>query len=200
MEALSVKHEEPLYGVILAFNVKPLPDAEREAHDQKIKIFQNDIIYNLMDEYTTWMEAEKEDKIRKEFNALVKPGRIEVMEGFVFRRAKPAIFGIKVLNGSISSNSSMINMEGTRVGRITQIQDSGDAIPLAEEGKEVAISMPQPIVGRHIKERDVLLVEVPEKDAKMLRDKYPNRLTAGALEALRELIEIKRKKDPIWAF
>jgi translation initiation factor 5B len=94
----------------------------------------------------------------------------------------------------------MINLEGTRVGRITQIQESGEAIPVAEEGKEVAVSMPRPIVGRHIKERDVLLVEVPEKDAKLLRDKFSERLTAGALEALRELTELKRKKDPIWAF
>ena len=200
MEALSVKHEEPLYGVILAFNVKPLPDAEREAHDQRIKIFRNDIIYNLMDEYTTWMEEEREAKARKEFDALVKPGKIEVMEGFIFRRAKPAIFGTLVLSGSISSNTTMINLEGVRVGRITQIQESGEAIPVAEEGKEVAVSMPRPIVGRHIKERDVLLVEVPEKDAKLLRDKFSGRLTAGALEALRELTELKRKKDPIWAF
>jgi translation initiation factor 5B len=200
MEALSVKYEEPLYGVILAFNVKALPDAEREAHDQLVKIFQNDIIYNLMDEYVGWMEAEREAKARKEFDALVKPGKIEVMEGFVFRRAKPAIFGTRILSGSISSNTQMVNLEGTRVGRITQIQDSGEAIPVAEEGKEVAVSMPQPIVGRHIKERDVLFVDVPEKHAKLLRDKFPGRLTAGALEALRELTEIKRKKDPIWAF
>ena len=200
MEALSVKYDEPLYGVILAFNVKALPDAEREAHDQRIKIFQNDIIYNLMDEYVGWMEAEREAKARKEFDALVKPGKIKVMAGFVFRRAKPAIFGTLVLSGSISPNTQMVNLEGTRVGRITQIQESGEAISVAEEGKEVAVSMPQPIVGRHIKERDVLLVDVPEKHAKLLRDKFAGRLTAGALEALRELTELKRKKDPIWAF
>ena len=200
MEALSVKHEEPLYGAVLAFNVKALPDAEREAHDQRIPIFTNDIIYNLMDEYVTWMEDEREARIRKEFDTLVMPGKIEVMEGFVFRRAKPAIFGTKVLSGTITSNSPMVTLEGNRVGPITQIQDSGEAIPQAEEGMEVAVSMPRPIVGRHIKERDVLLVDVPEKHAKLLRDKYPGRITAGALEALGELTEIKRKKDPIWAF
>jgi len=200
MEAVSVKYEEPLYGTILAFNVRPLPDAEREAHDQRIPIFRNDIIYNLMDEYVRWLEDEREAKARKEYDALVKPGKIEVMDGFVFRRAKPAIFGVRVLNGSISSNTPMINLEGTSVGRITQIQDSGEAIPVAEEGKEVAVSMPRPIVGRHIKERDVLIVDVPEKHAKLLRDKYPDRLTAGALDALRELTEIKRKKDMVWAF
>jgi len=199
MEAVSVKYEEPLYGAVLAFNVRPLPDAEREAYDQKIPIFTNDIIYNLMDEYVTWMEGEREAKARKEFENLVKPGKMEIMDGFVFRRAKPAIFGVRVLKGSISTNVSMINLEGVRVGGITQIQDSGAAIPLAEEGKEVAVSMPQPIVGRHIKERDVLLVDVPEKNAKLLREKYSGRLTAGAMEVLRELTEIKRKKDLLWA-
>jgi len=198
MEALSVRHEEPLFGAILAFNVKPLPDAEREAHDQRIPIFRNDIIYNLMDEYVSWMEAEKEAKARKEFDILVKPGKIEVMEGFVFRRAKPAIFGVKVLKGSISPNVPMVNLEGTKVGRITQIQDSGEAISEAVEGKEVAVSMPQPIVGRHIKERDILFVDVPEKDAKLLRE-YSERLTVGAMGALRELTEFKRKKDMLWA-
>ena len=200
MEAVSVKFEEPLYGAVLAFNVKLLPDAEREAHSQRVPIFRNDIIYNLMDEYTKWMEDEREAKARKEFDALVKPGKIEVMEGFIFRRAKPAIFGVRVMSGSISSNVPMINLEGSSVGRISQIQDSGVAITGAEEGKEVAVSMPQPIVGRHIKERDVLFVEVPEKDAKLLREKYTQRLTAGAIDALRELTDIKRKKDPLWAF
>lgn len=200
MEALAVKHDEPLYGVVLAFNVKPLPDATKEAHDQAVKIFRNDIIYNLMDEYITWMEEEREAKARKEFDNLVKPGKIEVMDGFVFRRAKPAIFGVRVLSGEITSESPLVNLTGDRVGSITQIQDSGEAIPKAIEEQEVAISMPRPIVGRHIKERDVLFVDVPEKHAKLLRERFTERLTAGAIEVLRELTEMKRKKDPVWAF
>ena len=199
MEALSVKHEEPLYGAILAFNVKPLPDAEREARDQKIPIFWNDIIYNLMDEYVRWMEEEREAKARKEFEVLVKPGRITVMDGFIFRRAKPAIFGVTVDAGQITPRVHMINMEGESLGRITQIQEGGDAVGKAEEGKEVAISMPQPIVGRHIKERDVLYVNIPEEHAKLLRTKFAGRLTESANNALQELIELRRKKDMLWA-
>jgi translation initiation factor 5B len=199
MEALSVKHEEPLYGAILAFNVKPLPDAEREARDQKIPIFWNDIIYNLMDEYVRWMEEEREAKARKEFEVLVKPGRITVMDGFIFRRAKPAIFGVTVDAGQITPRVHMINMEGESLGRITQIQEGGDAVGKAEEGKEVAVSMPQPIVGRHIKERDVLYVNIPEEHAKLLRTKFAGRLTESANNALQELIELRRKKDMLWA-
>jgi translation initiation factor 5B len=199
MEALSVKHEDPLLGAILAFNVKILPDAEKEARDQKVPIFWNDIIYNLMDEYIRWADEEREAKARKEFDTLVKPGKFEIMEGYVFRRAKPAIFGAKIISGSIRTNVYCISQTGERVGRISQIQDSGNAIPKAEEGKEVAVAMPQPIVGRHIKERDLLYVDIPEKDAKLLRTKFANRLTESALEALQELVELKRKTDILWA-
>lgn len=199
MEALSVKHEDPFLGAILAFNVKILPDAETEARDQKVPIFWNDIIYNLMDEYIRWAEDEREAKARKEFDTLVKPGKFEIMEGYVFRRAKPAIFGAKILSGQINTNVNCINQEGTRIGRISQIQDSGNAIQKAEEGKEVAVAMPQPILGRHIKERDLLFVDIPEKDAKLLRTKFANRLSESSLEALKELVELKRKTDILWA-
>jgi translation initiation factor 5B len=199
IEALSVKHEEPLYGAILAFNVKPLPDAEREAFDQKIPIFWNDIIYNLMDDYIRWMEEEREAKARKEFENLVHPGKIRILEGFVFRRAKPAIFGVEVQAGVIKPNVIMINVEGERIGRISQIQDSREAVGKAEEGKEVAIAMPQPILGRHIKERDVLYVDIPEQHAKLLRTKFAGRLTESANQALKELIELKRQRDLLWA-
>jgi translation initiation factor 5B len=199
VEAMSVKYEEPLYGAILAFNVKILPDAEREAHDNKIQVFWNDIIYNLMDDYVRWMEEEREAKARKEFDVLVKPGKIEIMDGYVFRRAKPAIFGAKVLGGQITPNVNMINVEGSRIGRISQIQDRGEAISRADEGQEVAVAMPQPIVGRHIKERDVLYVDIPERHAKQLRTKFAGRLTEKQAEALKELVELKRKTDVLWA-
>lgn len=199
IEALSVKHQEPLYGAILAFNVKPLPDAEREANDQKIPIFWNDIIYNLMDDYISWMEDEREAKARKEFDRLVKPGKIQIMDGFIFRRAKPAIFGAKVLAGEITPRVNMINLDGKRIGRISQIQDGGEAISKAEEGKEVAVAMPQPIVGRHIKERDVLFVNVPEQHAKLLRTKFSGRISESSSKVLKELVELHRKTDMLWA-
>jgi translation initiation factor 5B len=199
MEASSVRFEEPLYGAVLAFNVKILPDAEPEAEEQRVKIFRNDIIYNLMEEYVQWMEGEREAKARKEFETLVHPVKIQIMDGFIFRRAKPAIFGVRVEAGVLMPNSLMVNRENEGLGRLTQIQDQGAAVSKAEEGKEVAVSMPAPIVGRHIKERDVLYVDVPEKDARALRNKFVTRLTENANKALQELIEIKRKKDLLWA-
>ncbi|MBN1683456.1 translation initiation factor IF-2 [Candidatus Bathyarchaeota archaeon] len=199
LEALSVKYEDPLYGAILAFNVKTLPDAESEAESQRIKVFKGVIIYNIIDDYVRWIEEEREAKARKEFNSLIQPAKIQVMEGFIFRRAKPAIFGAKVEAGVLYSNVPMINRENEGLGKLTQMQDQGQPISKADEGKEVAVSMPTPIVGRHIKEKDVLYVDVPEKDVRMLRQKFVTRLTENANKTLEELIQIKRKKDPLWA-
>jgi translation initiation factor 5B len=199
MEALSVKHEDQFLGAILAFNVKILPDAEVEAREQKLPIFWNDIIYNLMDDYQRWAEEEREAKARKEFDTLVRPGKFQIMEGYVFRRAKPSIFGALVLAGQITPRVQCINVEGEKLGRISQIQEGGKAISLAEAGQEVAVAMPQPIVGRHIKERDVLFVDIPEKHVKLLRTKYADRLTESENEALKELTQLKRKTDILWA-
>ena len=199
VEALSVKFEEPFYGVVLAFNVKVLPDAEKEAKEQGIPIFRGDIIYNVIDEYIRWMEAEKEARIQKEFESLVKPGKIQVLPGFVFRRSKPAIFGVKVLAGRITPGCEMLREDGKHLGKIGQIQDSGENIPFASEEKEVAISMPRAAFERNIKEGNLLYVDVPEKHAKILLEKYAPRLSGGDLEALSELIEMKRRDNPLWA-
>jgi translation initiation factor 5B len=199
MEAASVRFEEPLYGAILAFNVKLLPDAEIEAEAQRIKIFRGDIIYNIIDDYIRWVDEEREAKARKEFEALTNPCKLQILDGFIFRRAKPAIFGVRIEAGILVPNVPIINVEGQNLGKLTQIQDQGHAVPKAEEGKEVAVSMPYPIVGRHIKEKDVLYVDVPEKDVRVLRTKFSARLTESANTTLQELIDIKRKKDPLWA-
>jgi len=59
--------------------------------------------------------------------------------------------------------------------------------------------MPKPIVGRHIREGDILYVDIPEEHAKMLRDRFAHRLSEDSPQALQELIEIKRRSNPIWA-
>ncbi|MEM4243500.1 MAG: translation initiation factor IF-2, partial [Candidatus Bathyarchaeia archaeon] len=101
IEASIVKEHEPLYGVILAFNVKVLPDAQEEAEARKVQIFREQIIYHLVENYLKWLKAQRESKLAQEFENLTKPGKIRVLEGYVFRRAKPAIFGVEILGGQL---------------------------------------------------------------------------------------------------
>lgn len=199
MEAVVVKEHEPFYGVILAFNVRTLRDAAEEAADRGVQIFQHNIIYHLIDDYLEWMKSEKEGLLREEFDRLVKPGKIKLLPGYVFRRAKPAIVGIEVLAGRIKSKYSLVKEDGEDVGEISQIQDRGESISEAETGMQVAISLDKPVVGRNIHEKEVLYVRLPEADAKALSKRFQDRLSAEEIEAINEFIDIMRRKSPFWA-
>jgi translation initiation factor 5B len=63
---------------------------------------------------------------------------------------------------------------------------------------QVAISLDKPMVGRHIFEKDVLYVKVPEQHAKALQTMFMEKLTAEEQEALNEYINIMKKKAPYW--
>jgi len=201
IEASVVKAREPLSGVILAFGVKTLPDAEQEAANNDIQIFREPIIYNLIDKYLEWLRSNREAKIEQEFEKLVKPGKIRVMEGYIFRRAKPAIFGVEVLGGQLKPKCALIRKEnGEDVGEVQQIQDRGKALSEAKQDMQVAVSMDKPTVGRHIFEKDILYVKVPEPDAKALQTTYSDKLTAEEQEVLKEYVALMQKKTPLWAF
>ena len=198
-EAAVVKESEPLYGAVLAFNVKVLPDAEEEAESRKVPIFRQIIIYHLIDEYMTWMRREKESREKSEFDRLIKPAKIRVLPGYVFRKAKPAIVGVEVLAGRIKPKVSLVTEDGKEIGEILQVQDRGEAISSAETGKQVAVSIDKPVVGRHFEEGDLLYVSVPEPHARILLLKFQDRLDFGETEALKELIDTMRKSTPFWA-
>ncbi|MCW3995274.1 MAG: translation initiation factor IF-2 [Candidatus Bathyarchaeota archaeon] len=200
IEASVVKAKEPLVGAILAFGVKTLPDAEAEAAANNIPIFKEPIIYNLVDNYLRWVKEKREAKSEQEFEALTKPGKIMVLPGCIFRRAKPAIFGVEILGGRLKPRVGLIRAEdGSDVGDLQQIQDKGKAVSEAKVGMQVAVSMDKPIVGRHVFERDVLYVKVPEQDAKALLTTHLDDLTAEEVEVLKEYVNLMRKKVPFWA-
>ena len=200
IEASVVKVREPLVGAILAFGVKTLPDAETEAEANGVKIFRDPIIYNLVDNYLAWVKQKREAKSEAEFEALVKPGKLTVLPNCIFRRAKPAVFGVEVQGGRIRPKVSLLRaVDGSDLGEIQQIQDQGKAIGEAKVGAQVAISMDKPIAGRHIFERDVLYVKVPEEDAKKLLTAHADDLTSEEQEVLKEYVNMMRKKIPFWA-
>jgi translation initiation factor 5B len=199
IEAAVVKEHEPLYGVVLAFNVRILPDAEQEAESRGVKVFCDRIIYRVIEDYLAWFKTLREAGLEMDFEKLVKPAKLQVMEGYVFRRAKPAIFGVEILAGNVKPKCGLIRAEnGEEVGEIQQIQDKGEALSNAQRGMQVAISMVKPVFGRHLFEKDRLYVKVPEQDAKMLLSKFSERLTDDEQEALNEYVKIMRKKIPFW--
>jgi translation initiation factor 5B len=198
-EAAIVKEREPLHGVILAFNVKVLPDAEEEARNRDVPIFNHKIIYNLIDDYLQWMKKEEETRLGEEFDRLVKPAKVKFLPGYVFRKAKPAVIGVEILAGYIKPRHTLVKEDGRKVGEILQIQDKGKTASEANVGSQVAVSLSKTIVGRHIHEGEVFYVRVPEAHAKVLLTKFQDRLTPEEIGVLNEFIEIMRLESPFWA-
>ena len=197
-EASVVKDHEPLYGAVLAFNSKILPDAQEEAQNKGVPIFEHNIIYHLVDNYLDWMKKEQEARSAKEFEKLVTPAKLKVLPGFVFRRAKPAIFGVEIA-GKIKPKVQLIGADGEDLGEILQVQDKGKAVSEAGTGMEVAVSLEKPIFGRNINEGDTLYSKVPEAHARAMLTKFQARLSPEEQDALNEYVNFMRRKISFWA-
>ncbi len=194
IEASIVRESDPYRGVILAFNVKVLPDAEEEARNRGVKIFREVIIYRLVEDYLKWYDKMVLEERTRKFEELIKPAKIRILPGYVFRRSNPAIVGVEVQVGRIRPGYPLMRSDGRVIGEIMQIQDRGQPLKEAMAGQNVAISIKGNVmVGRHIKEGDTLYVNVPEYHMRVLLSEFKDSLSEDEIELLEEISEIRRR-------
>ncbi len=190
VEAEVVRAKDRYLGAVISFNTKVLPDAEEEVKNSGIPVFRGDIIYHVLEEYTRWVETQKSAGVKAEMDLLIRPGKARLLKGFVFRRSDPAIVGVEVLDGMIKAKYPLVNSEGRRVGVVLRIQDQGKDVVEASAGKQVAISIDKPMVGRHIFEGDVLYVDVPPQHARALMTKFKDYISQREISLLEELASL----------
>jgi len=194
IDAAVTKKEDPYLGVILAFNVKVLPEAEEEARRLGVKIFRNNVIYRLLEEYEEWVKEEKKRELERALEELVRPGKFRILPGHVFRRSNPAIVGVEVIEGVIKPGYPVMDSQGRPLGKIMAIKDRDRSLPEARMGAAVAVSIKGRIlVGRHVDEGDVLYTDVPPEHAKRIVDEFYNIVSKDELEVLKEIVEIKKR-------
>jgi len=193
IDAAIVGEKTPEYSAILCFNVNVLASAQEEVEVNDIKIFSSNVIYNLIDKYERWMIDTKESIKSDSLKDLMMPGKITILPNHTFRVSKPAIVGIEVLGGRIAPRLMLIREDNKRVGRIHQLQDQQESVQEVKKGKQVAMSIRGPTVGRQIREGDILYVDVPEKHAVLLMKRYRDMITADDVNILEELTKIKRE-------
>lgn len=75
-----MKEHEPLYGAILGFNVKILPDAEEEAAVKGVQIFRERVVYRLLENYLAWFKGKRDAGLEQNFETLVRPAKLRIME------------------------------------------------------------------------------------------------------------------------
>ena len=200
MEAKAIKEKDRHLGVVLAFNVKVLPDASEESEISHVKLFEDKVIYSLIDNYNNWVEedtAHEEDAIFAEMTPISK---FTFLKGFVFRNNNPAVFGIRVDVGTLKQKIPFMNKDGRRVGIIHQLQLDGKTVTSAKVGEEVACSVQDVTIGRQIFEEEVYYTFPPSHEAKQLLNKFMHKLNPEEQEVLTEIIRIQREKEPAYAY
>jgi len=77
------------------------------------------------------------------------------------------------------------------------VQDQGKDVPEAGVGKQVAVSIDKPTVGRHIFEGEVLYVDVPLQHVKILSSKFKDYLSPGEVALLSEIMGLGKQSTMV---
>ena len=193
--------DEDKHHVLLGFNVDVLPAAAQKAEDEGVRVFDSDVIYQLVEDYEAFVEAREREQKEAIFENIVRPARFRILKDHVFRQNDPAVVGVEVVSGTLKRNTPVGLMEGNdldRVGVVKGIQDQGEDVDEARAGNRVSVSIDGPTVGRDIEEGDELWVDLPEKHAKVLDQELSEEIPADEREALKAYLDVMRKRDPFW--
>ncbi|MGB7639542.1 MAG: translation initiation factor IF-2 [Nitrososphaeraceae archaeon] len=200
IEASAVREKDRYLGVVLGFNVKVLDDAQRESQERNVKIFNEQIIYNLVRTYTDWVTYQREHEESILFNEIPPICKFQFMRGYIFRRNDPAVFGAEVLIGKLRQKVLVMSNDGKKIGIIQQVQENGKAIEEATKGMQVAVSIKGPVIGRQINEEDTFYTDLNSRQAKLLIERFNHRLNEEENEVFKNILGLKRKSDPAYGY
>jgi len=191
-DAESNLEEDPLTAAILGFNVKLEPGVKKG----DAKIITNNIIYHIIDEYQKWTEEESKRLEAKELDNMVRPVKLEIMKGYIFRQSNPAVVGMDVLCGNLKVGMPIMK-NGKKIGSVKSIQKDKESVSEAKKGSQVAVSLPGGVVGRNLFEEDILYSSIPENDFRQMK-KLKKYLTPDEKQAIKEIAEIFRQENNFW--
>ena len=200
IQAKAIKEKDRHLGVVLSFNVKVLPDAKDESQDSHIKVFEDKVIYSLIDNYNAWVEEDTANEDDAIFSELIPISKFTFLKGMVFRNNNPAVFGIRVDVGTLKHKIPFMNMAGRKVGNIHQLQLDKKTVSTAKTGDEVACSVQDVTIGRQIFEEEVYYTFPPSHEAKQLLNRFMYKLNPEEQKVLNEIVRIQREKESVYAY
>jgi len=191
--------DNPLDAIIIGFNVGIEPDVKKEFPElnKNVKIITGEVIYKIVDDVIEWRSNKEKEIERESLKQLTLPCKIKVLKHYIFRRSKPAIFGVKVLSGTLRQRITLMNSGGEKVDKVKTIQSEQKTVQESKTNEEVAINLPNSTIGRNVKEDEVLYSWLSESEFRKLKENKKF-LTQEELVILQEVAEINRKKNPVW--
>jgi translation initiation factor 5B len=191
-----------LDAIIVGFNVS----ADEEAKEitkigdaKEIKILTDDVIYKLIENLIEFRDARRKEIEKRRLMQLASLCKIKILPQYVFRNTNPAIFGVKVEVGKLIKGLNLVDDKGEKVGKIKNIQSENKSIEEAQEGQEIAISIPGTNFERKLKDKNFLYSDITESQFKNFK-KNKDLLTSKEISLLQEIAEIKRQEKADWGF
>ncbi len=199
---ISATADDPKNRVIVGFNVSLLPEADQILAEEPVRVFRDDVIYQLIedyDEYLTRLETEQRETVLEQ---IIRPAHFRLLPDHVFRSSDPAVVGVEILGGTLRTNVPVAAFQGagepSRVGVVKGIQHEGDDIESAGSGERVSVAIDGPTIGRGLDEGDELWTEIPEKHAKIIELELLDELDADERETFTRYVERVREADAFW--
>ena len=191
LDAESNIEKNPLHSVVLGFNIRD------ENSTDNVKVIVKDIIYALIDDYELWVKEKEESLEAKQLENLPHPSKIEVLNDCIFRQSNPCIAGVEVLGGTAQPGMKIMNQKGERVGEVKTFEMDKKNLSNVEMGLQVAAQMPGVTAGRQIHEGEVYYSDLSEDDFRKLKS-LSKFLKPDEKGVLKEIVSIKREKNPVW--
>jgi translation initiation factor 5B len=184
-----------LDAIIVGFNVEI--DEEAKEIKSKIKMITNDVVYKLIEDLVEFRKEKAKKIEKKRLMALATICKLEILHQYVFRNTKPAIFGVKIDGGKLISGLSLIDEKGEKIGKTKNIQHEKKSVQEANQGQEVALSIPNVNYERQLKDKKFLYTDLGESQFKTFK-KNKDLLSGAEIKILQEIAEIKRNEKPEW--
>ncbi|MBR9700799.1 translation initiation factor IF-2, partial [Candidatus Woesearchaeota archaeon] len=191
MDAESNKEQDPLKAVILGFNI---PEEKSTEH---VQIFTSDIIYRLIDDLEAWQTQKRQEEEAKQLEDLVKPAKIELLDGCIFRQCNPCVAGIEIVQGTLKVGAPLMDRTGKKLTEVKSMQKNKESAQEAKFGEQLAASLPGVTAGRQIHESDVLYTFLSEEEFRRLKE-LAEFLRGDEKSALKEIANIMREHNPLW--
>jgi len=101
------------HKAILGFNVDLLANAETELENADVKLFTDEVIYQLIEDYETYVEEKQRAQQETVLDKVVRPSRFRILPDHTFRQNDPAVVGVEVISGTVQNNRNVGYFEVT---------------------------------------------------------------------------------------
>ena len=188
--------EDPVNAVILGFNTEEDEEA-KQTTDSNIKIIKDEVIYKLIENLLKFQKEKRDEIKREKLMSLATICKLKILPQYVFHNSNPAVFGVKVEAGKLKRNTNLINSNGEDIAKVKEVQENQHKVAIAEQGKEVAISLPGINFERQLKETSELYSDLSEHQFREFKENK-DILSKDEIQTLQKIAEIKRKKKATW--